>query len=45
MNLSECMTIENISDAEFAKLQSDGWVLVSVDNSDMKFIYNFERRR
>lgn len=38
------MTVENITELEFLKLQQMGWILVSVDNfvAD-KLVYSFRR--
>ncbi len=40
-----CLTIENISDAEFDQLKDEGWVLISVDNfyDDKNFVFKFRK--
>ena len=40
------VTVENISESDFLKLQSIGWVLVSVDNAlSDNLIYSFKKER
>ncbi|MDD5790367.1 MAG: hypothetical protein PUE30_07580 [Spirochaetia bacterium] len=40
------VTVENISEMDFLKLQSGGWVLVSVDSAKSdKLIYSFKKGR
>jgi hypothetical protein len=42
--MGSIMTVENISDADFLKLQQMGWLLVCVDNyNPKKFVYSFRR--
>ena len=40
------VTVENISESDFLKLQIIGWVLVSVDNAlSDNLIYSFKKER
>jgi len=41
--MGSLMTVENISDAEFIRLQQMGWMLVCVDNRASKFVYSFRK--
>ena len=42
--MGSLMTVENISDAEFVRLQQMGWLLVCVDNyRSNRFVYSFRR--
>ena len=40
------VTVENISEMDFLKLQSGGWILVSVDSTKSdRLIYSFKKGR
>ena len=45
-SMESFVTVENISEMDFLKLQSGGWVLVSVDSAKSdKLIYSFKKGR
>jgi len=40
------LPVKNISESDFLKLQSTGWILVSVDNTlSDNLIYSFKKER
>ncbi len=40
------MTLENVSESDFLKLQNGGWTLVCVDKtSSEKLVYSFKKER
>lgn len=42
--MGNCLTIENVSDAEFEQLQKEGWVLISVDRYENEsFVFKFRK--